>query len=147
MDDASRYNGDTDVPRKAQSTYTSHSFSKPEARQSHSTSDLRSVEDSMVGAIYPPSGNASPTPEVADADHVGSKSERSTNHDSVTTVSSEAEERNFPKTEVSKVQVNIKQYSTSTLNMLFNDCHFLEAVQKRCVVPAECYLESAWACR
>ncbi|XP_020639165.3 LIM domain only protein 7 isoform X12 [Pogona vitticeps] len=114
MDDASKYNGDTDRSRKAQSTYTSNSFSKPEARQSHSTSDLRNVEDNMIGARYSPSRNISATPEAVDEDHVGSKSEHSTVHDSVTAASSEAEERSFPGAEVSRVQ---DQYSDMRISI------------------------------
>nr|XP_020639165.1 LIM domain only protein 7 isoform X5 [Pogona vitticeps] len=114
MDDASKYNGDTDRSRKAQSTYTSNSFSKPEAIQSHSTSDLRNVEDNMIGARYSPSRNISATPEAVDEDHVGSKSEHSTVHDSVTAASSEAEERSFPGAEVSRVQ---DQYSDMRISI------------------------------
>ncbi|KAJ7319926.1 hypothetical protein JRQ81_019437, partial [Phrynocephalus forsythii] len=108
MDDASKDNGDTYVPKKSQSTYSSSSFSKPEARQSHSTSDLRSGEDSMIGARYSPLGNVSAPNEVADADGVGTKSDHRTNYDS------EIEETNLPETELTKVQ---DQYSDMRISI------------------------------
>uniref|UniRef100_A0A803TF62 LIM domain 7 n=1 Tax=Anolis carolinensis TaxID=28377 RepID=A0A803TF62_ANOCA len=98
MDDAQKYNGDIDLSKKSQPTFTSHSFAKPEFGQSQPASDL-STED-KIKTIY--SENTSATSHVVDTDHPGSKSEHQTTLDSAITASSVVEERSLPGTEVSR---------------------------------------------
>ncbi|XP_067322997.1 LIM domain only protein 7 isoform X7 [Anolis sagrei] len=112
MDDAQKYNGDIELSKKAQPTFTSHSFTKPEFGQSQSASDLRSTEDNKITTIY--SDNTFATSQVVDADHPGSKSEHQTTLDSVITASSATEERSLPGTEVSRYH---DQYSDMRISI------------------------------
>nr|XP_060625422.1 LIM domain only protein 7 isoform X7 [Anolis sagrei ordinatus] len=112
MDDAQKYNGDIELSKKAQPTFTSHSFMKPEFGQSQSASDLRSTEDNKITTIY--SDNTFATSQVVDADHPGSKSEHQTTLDSVITASSATEERSLPGTEVSRYH---DQYSDMRISI------------------------------
>ncbi|XP_053162351.1 LIM domain only protein 7 isoform X13 [Hemicordylus capensis] len=112
MDDAPKYNGEIDVSKGAQRTFTSSSFSKPEVGYSISSSDLsRSVEDDQTSTQDSPADNSSASVQVTDADRFGPKSEH---HDSVTAASSLAKERDLPETEVSRVQ---GQYSDMRISI------------------------------
>ncbi|XP_042316714.1 LOW QUALITY PROTEIN: LIM domain only protein 7 [Sceloporus undulatus] len=111
MDDAQKYNGDIEVSKRAQTMFTTHSFSKPEVGQSQSTTDLRSTDDKMSTRY---SENTSLTSQAADTNHPSSKSEHHITHDSVTGVSSKAEEGSLPGTEVSRFQ---EQYSDMRISI------------------------------
>ncbi|XP_062982085.1 LIM domain only protein 7 isoform X8 [Elgaria multicarinata webbii] len=113
MDDAPKYNGEIHVSKRTQHMFTSNSFSKPEAAQSQSISDLRSAED-MNWTKHSPAENTSATSKVGDINHLGSKPEHHVGHDSISAVYSATEERSLPETEISRVQ---DQYSDMRISI------------------------------
>ncbi|XP_048348270.1 LIM domain only protein 7 isoform X3 [Sphaerodactylus townsendi] len=98
MDDAPKYNGETDVSKKAQYTFASNSFSKVQAGQNSSPNGLRNTEEDQTRDSLTEKISAASL--TADIDHLVPKSQQ----DVVTPVSSGVEERSLQEPESSRVQ-------------------------------------------
>lgn len=107
MDDAPKYNGETEEAKRTQRTFSSHSFYKPEVVQSLSASDLRRAEEEKISTS--PVENTSATCQAADIDHDIAKTEHRTGQDSVALVPSPAGERRVPALEISRGQVSMER--------------------------------------
>lgn len=104
MDDAQKYNGEIDVSKRTQRTFTSNSFSKPEIVES--PSGRKCTEDDKTRAQDSSLVQSSSAVQAADIDHLGPKAEHCPDHDSVTAISSTVEKRAVPEPETLKVQVS-----------------------------------------
>uniref|UniRef100_A0A8D0H774 LIM domain 7 n=1 Tax=Sphenodon punctatus TaxID=8508 RepID=A0A8D0H774_SPHPU len=115
MDDAQRYNGEIDVGKRAQASFTSNSFSKQESGQSFPTNALKSGEEEEREKAR---NTVSPTPIVSDISQTqdtrypGLKSENPTPYDP--TIVASSAERSPPDPEVSRLQ---DQYSDMRISI------------------------------